>query len=71
MARRRYELTDGEWSIIEPLLPNKPRGVPRVDDRRVLNGTAIRFPLFKPISLRRSDGTALCQRIHEPLGDRA
>ena len=25
-------------SVIEPLLPNKPRGVPRVDDRRVLNG---------------------------------
>ena len=24
--------------MIEPLLPNKPRGVPRVDDRRVLNG---------------------------------
>jgi hypothetical protein len=23
---------------IEPHLPNKPRGVPRVDDRRVLNG---------------------------------
>jgi hypothetical protein len=23
---------------ISPLLPNKPRGVPRVDDRRVLNG---------------------------------
>ena len=37
MALRRYELTDFEWSIIEPLLPNKPRGVPRVDDRRVLN----------------------------------
>jgi len=35
---RRYELTDFEWSIIQPLLPNKPRGVPRVDDRRVLNG---------------------------------
>jgi transposase len=35
MARRRYELTDEEWSMIEPLLPNKPRGVPRVDDRRV------------------------------------
>ncbi|KAA8606568.1 transposase, partial [Salipiger aestuarii] len=31
MAQRRYELTDFEWSIIEPLLPNKPRGVPRVD----------------------------------------
>lgn len=36
MAQRRYELTNGEWSIIKPLLPNKPRGVPRVDDRRVL-----------------------------------
>lgn len=37
-APRRYELTDFEWSIIAPLLPNKPRGVPRVDDRKVLNG---------------------------------
>lgn len=34
----RYELTDAEWKIIAPLLPNKPRGVPRADDRRVLNG---------------------------------
>jgi transposase len=34
----RYELTDDEWSAIKPLLPNKPRGVPRVNDRRVLNG---------------------------------
>jgi transposase len=34
----RYELSDAEWKIIAPLLPNKPRGVPRVDDRRVLNG---------------------------------
>ena len=33
-----YALTDFEWGVIEPLLPNKPRGVPRVDDRRVLNG---------------------------------
>jgi transposase len=33
----RFDLTDFEWSVIEPLLPNKPRGVPRVDDRRVLN----------------------------------
>ncbi len=33
----RYDLTDFEWGVIEPLLPNKPRGVPRVDDRRVLN----------------------------------
>jgi transposase len=34
----RYELTDFEWSAIRLMLPNKPRGVPRVDDRRVLNG---------------------------------
>ena len=35
---RRHELSDEEWAIIQPLLPNKPRGVPRVNDRRVLNG---------------------------------
>jgi len=35
---RGYELSDFEWGVIGPLLPNKPRGVPRVDDRRVLNG---------------------------------
>ncbi|MEM7236468.1 MAG: IS5 family transposase [Pseudomonadota bacterium] len=34
----RYALTDAEWRLIELALPNKPRGVPRVDDRRVLNG---------------------------------
>ncbi len=34
----RFDLTDFEWSVIQPLLPHKPRGVPRVDDRRVLNG---------------------------------
>ena len=34
----RYELTDGEWAAIKPMLPNKPRGVRRVNDRRVLNG---------------------------------
>lgn len=34
----RFDLSDFEWSVMQPLLPNKPRGVPRVDDRRVLNG---------------------------------
>jgi transposase len=34
----RYELTDYEWAAIRPMLPNKARGVRRVDDRRVLNG---------------------------------
>ena len=34
----RHDLTDFEWSVIEPVLPQNWRGVPRVDDRRVLNG---------------------------------
>ena len=34
----RFDLTDFEWSVIQPLLPTKVRGVKRVDDRRVLNG---------------------------------
>ena len=34
----RYELSDYEWGVIMPMLPNKPRGIPRVDDRRILNG---------------------------------
>lgn len=33
----RYDLTDFERPVIKPLLPNKLRGVARVDDRRVLN----------------------------------
>lgn len=33
-----YELTDFEWNAIKPHLPSKPRRVPRVDSRRVLNG---------------------------------
>ena len=32
------EPTDFVWRVIQPLLPDKPRGVPRVDDRRVLSG---------------------------------
>jgi transposase len=34
----RDELSDFEWAAIKPLLPNKSRGVRRVNDRRVLNG---------------------------------
>ncbi len=48
MSPRRYELTDFEWSIIQPLLPNKPRGVPRADDRKVLNGIYWRLRTGSP-----------------------
>jgi transposase len=34
----RYEFCEHEWTAIKPMLPNKPRGVRRVDDRRVLDG---------------------------------
>src|SRR5438093_4359806 len=34
----RYDLTDFEWSVIEPVLPKGLPGPSREDDRRVLNG---------------------------------
>ena len=40
----RYELSNYEWTAIKPMLPNKPRGVRRVNDRRVLNGTLLPHP---------------------------
>ena len=33
-----FWLTEEQFNTISPLLPNKPRGVPRVDDRRVFSG---------------------------------
>jgi transposase len=30
--------TGFEWAVIRSFLPNKPRGIPSIDDRRVLNG---------------------------------
>src|SRR5215207_2466312 len=34
----RYDLTDFEWSVIEPQLPKGRRGVKPRNNRRVLNG---------------------------------
>lgn len=34
----RFDLSDREWEIIEPLLPPTRQGGPRCDDRRILNG---------------------------------
>ena len=57
----RYELTDYEWVAIKPMLPNKPRGVPRVNDRRVLNGIfwVLRSGAPWPTYLRSSAHTPL------------
>jgi hypothetical protein len=65
MTPRRYELSDFEWSIIEPLLPNKPRGVPRVDDRRAqrhLLATAHRLALG-----RHSRALRAAHNLRQPL----
>ena len=34
----RFDLSDEEWVVIEPLLPKPGRGPRRKDDRRILNG---------------------------------
>jgi transposase len=41
-------LTDEEGVIIAPLPPNKPRGVPRVDDPRMIDGILRRFRTGAP-----------------------
>ena len=38
----RSDMRDFEWDFIKKLLPNKSRGVKRVDDRRVINGIFVR-----------------------------
>ena len=34
----RFDLSDEEWAVIQPLLPKKGRGPARKDDRTILNG---------------------------------
>ena len=34
----RFDLSDEEWAVIEPLLPKDGRGPKRKDDRKILNG---------------------------------
>jgi transposase len=38
MSDHHFWLTEAQFGRLQPLLPNKPRGVPRVDDRRVISG---------------------------------
>ena len=38
MSDHHFWLSDAQFARLQPLLPNKPRGVPRVDDRRVISG---------------------------------
>jgi len=38
MSDHHFWLSDAQFARLRPLLPNKPRCVPRVDDRRVISG---------------------------------
>ena len=38
MSDRNFWLSEAQFARLRPLLPNKVRGVPRVDDRRVISG---------------------------------
>ncbi len=46
----RCELTNDQWAAVRSMLPNKPRGARRVDDRRLLNG--IFWELFRSTMAR-------------------
>ena len=35
---REFWLNERQWKRLQPLLPHKSRGIPRVDDRRVISG---------------------------------
>jgi transposase len=34
----RYDLSEAEWRLVEPLLPGVGKGARRKDDRRIVNG---------------------------------
>jgi len=38
MSDHHFWLSEAQFARLKPLLPNKVRGVPRVDDRRVISG---------------------------------
>lgn len=48
LSVRRYEISDYEWSIIQPLLPDKPRGVARADEPKGINGMFWRLRTSSP-----------------------
>jgi transposase len=57
----RYELSDYEWAIIKPMLPNKPRGAVCVDDRRVPNGIFGCAPMSPALVAAVIPGRAKCE----------
>ena len=56
MSDRHFRLSEAQFARLRPLLPNKPRGVPRVDDRRVISGIV---HVIRP-GLMRREAPACC-----------
>jgi len=66
IGMRRHELSDEEWAVIRPLLPNQSRRIGRVDDRRVINGILWRFRTgssWRDVPERYRPGTTLYNRF--------
>ncbi len=65
MSEHHFWLADDPFDRLKPLLPNKVRGVPRVDDRKVISGIihVIRY------GLRWRDAPA-CYGPHKTLYNR-
>ena len=53
MSIHRYEMTDAEWAIIEPLIVRRHRGRPQKDIRAHMNGI---LWIATPEGLIRFDG---------------
>ena len=65
----RYELSDYDWGVIRPMLPNKPRGIPRVPahSQRDFLGLAIRCTVARSAGNLRSLYDLL-QSLHSRWG---
>ena len=54
----RFDPTDFEWRVTEPLLPTDVRGVPRCDNRQVLDGI-----MWRPRTGAASHGRAFARAL--------
>ena len=63
---RRHERSVREWAILQPLPPQKSRGVRQVDDRRLIDAILRRFRAGTPwrdVPGRYGPRTKLCNRF--------
>jgi transposase len=58
----RFDLTDFEWSVSQPCYRRRYGGVPRADDRRVLNAILWRLRTGAP----RADIPSRYDPAHQP-----